>query len=144
MLRPYSFGSVYIVCGIHTVKEYADGDHLTIAFEGAELDKKQGPHGGAAVSFMPNNFAIATIRILQGSPSNEFFSLWAEQQRTLVRPVLKPFMVKDNNSLTTIINTRAAALQKIADMGYSSEAGVREWELLLHLENAFIGTNLFV
>ena len=66
-----------------------------------------------------------TVRVLQGSPDNEYLGgISDEDRRTHKKSV--PIMISDNFG-KSIANSPYARIEKAADLGYGEEAGEVEW-----------------
>lgn len=126
----YSFEDVVCYLGGLPVTEYAPGDGLTVVYDGVDWNKHQGSHGATGRSKQLNYLGTLTIKIIQGSRTNGWFSQWvAEDRRTGL--AVKDCMVKDNRGATIITALRCYP-NKHADQGFANDLGQREWVFDLH------------
>lgn len=137
--RNYSLDDVTCTISDFLVNEYAAGDAIGVAFDEDDFVVSQGSHGSVLRAKKHNNVAEVTIRIMQGSPVNDFLSARHAQDR-LTRQGAFPFYLKDNNGLT-LIHAPYAWVKGWPEVNLNEEPSEVEWTIKISNPVIHIGSN---
>lgn len=138
--RNYALDDVSCIVGSFPITEYASGDGISITWLEDDFTVTQGSHGSVMRSKKHNNVAEATLRIMQGSPANDFLSLQSNIDRD-TRLGTFSFLMKDNFGFT-LVKADQAWIKKVPDVKMSEEPQEVEWVLQLGNPQYTIGQNL--
>lgn len=121
--RKYSIEDVALVIDGLLIDEFVD-NAIEIELDEDDFIVTQGTHGAIMVAERPNAVASATIRCMQGSPSNDLL----QAKRQVGVPFT--FLCKDPNGFSQCTARRAVIL-KPPPLNFSTEPGERAWSLKL-------------
>jgi hypothetical protein len=138
--RNYSLDDVSCIVGTFPLTEYAAGDGVSITWLEDDFVVVQGSHGSVMRAKKHNNVAEATIRIMQGSPANDFLSLRLNIDRD-TRLGTFEFLLRDNFGLT-LVKAAQAWIKKPPDIKMSEEPQEVEWTIVLGNPQFNVGENL--
>lgn len=128
-----SFGGVPIV-------GYADGTFLTVVRNNDMWAEVVGASGETSRGKSNDRSGLATLTLLQTSPSNDIISGFAIQDE-VSNVGVKPFLAKDGLGTTTLFSA-TGYVKKLPDSGYAKEVGSREWTIFLVDLQVFVGGNI--
>ena len=137
--RNYSLDDVTCIVGGFIINEYAAGDGVAITWLEDDFAVVQGSHGSVMRSKKHNNVAEATIRIMQGSPVNDFLSAKLNLDRN-TRLGTFAWLITDNFG-ATLVNAAQAWIKKPPDIKFSEEPQEVEWTIVLGNPQWNVGAN---
>lgn len=122
--RKYSIEDIALVIDGLLIDEYVDGNAIEIELDEDDYVVTQGTHGSIVLARRPNAVATATLRCMQGSPSNDIL----QAKASLGVPFT--FLCKDPNG-TSQCTARRAVVMKPPPLNFSTEPGERAWPIKL-------------
>lgn len=117
-----------------------DGTFVNVEFAEDAFALFVGSQGDAAYVQNLNISGTITVTLQQGSPSNDFLSTKALEDR-LLKTGFGPLMIKDLQG-TSLFEAPIARIKKIPDSGFSNEIMGREWPFLCGQIFAHVGSNV--
>jgi hypothetical protein len=120
---------------------YADGEFMTIEWEGDQFTDVVGTDGEVTRSKTNDLRATATLRLMQSSAANAALSaLSLLDQKTPNGAGVGAFMVRDRSGLS-IHEAAECWIAQMPNATYGREAGPREWKIRIAKLNSLIGGN---
>lgn len=138
--RNFAVDDVSLILAGLPVTEYASGDAVTLTFNEDDFVVVQGSHGSVLRAKKHNNVAEMIIRIMQGSPVNDFLSARHNLDRN-TRMGTFPSMLKDNLGLS-LASAAQAWIKKFAELKFAEEGSAVEWTVVLANPQLSIGLNI--
>ena len=138
--RNYSLDDTTCIVGTFPLNEYASGDGVKVAWNEDDFMVVQGSHGSVLRAKKHNNVAEATIRVMQGSPVNDFLSERINTDRN-TRLGTFPFFLRDNFGATKVACAQAW-VKRIPVITFAEEGKEVEWTIVLANPTFNIGANL--
>jgi hypothetical protein len=118
--RSYSSKAVVITFNGVLITGLGDATFLTVAKNTDGMELKVGADGESAVAISPDESGLATVTLLNSSPSNDFLSQCANQRTRGV------FQAKDLSG-RMLINAPDAWVKKMADVTKSKSIESSAW-----------------
>lgn len=137
--RTYSLDEVIATIDGRPIREYATGDAISVELDDDDWATTQGAHGAVIRARKHNAIATGTIRIVQGSPTNEWLSVLANADRNTGRGAFD-LVIQDARAKATLCSGRAWVTKRPA-MAFADEAGQVEWQLTIANPIMRFGTN---
>jgi len=138
-MKNYSQDNVFCALAGIPITELSDAG-ITIEYDEDSWAQAQGSHGSTTRAKRHNNIATATVRVMQGSPTNDLIqSIMTADMLTGLAPV--PFFCRDMGG-TSQCSAPYAYLSKPPAMELAMEPAAREWVFKLHNPNMVHGGNL--
>lgn len=131
MARPrnYVFEETSLTIGDQPIRDYADGDSISVTTPDDAWAFMGGSHGSGIRSKRFDQKSEATIRLMPGSPMNKFMWAWYNEDKATGR-ASKFLFLKDPRADNTILRA-TAWITKRPDVAYGQELAAREWSLTL-------------
>jgi hypothetical protein len=140
MLHTYDPRSVLIAFGGFPIVGFADGTFLNVVRNNDMWSEVVGASGETARAKSNDKSGLATLTLMQTSPSNDVLSSLALQDENLNTGV-RPLLVKDGLGTTTLFSA-TGYIKKVADAGFAKEVGTREWSIYLVDLTIYVGGNI--
>ena len=119
--------------GITFVGPFND-EFFTVAANADATTEHVGAHGHVSVAINSDLSALATIRLVQGSPANlQLSALVPNAERNVLNS--GPFLIKDLKGADAVF-AESAWIKKVAELKFGNEVVAREW--MFFLEKAVI------
>jgi len=126
-----------LAIGAHIAGGFSDGSMIKIEMNADQASVKVGVKGAGARSISQDLSAKITISLWPGSPTNDFLSALAAQDRKSSDGT-ETVQLKDLNG-RTFAHTDAAWVMKLPGADLQKEATAREWVLETHSLEYFVG-----
>lgn len=123
--KSYNFKQVSVSYGGRLLTGFAEGDAVTVEPDNDAWSLSTGADGESTRSKSNNRSATVTIRLMQGSDSNDVLSGFALADDASGAGAL-PLFVKDNSG-RSLHASEKAWIQKLPTSTYGAESGEREW-----------------
>lgn len=117
--------------------EGADGELITIAYDGDAVTEHEGIHGDMTVLITKSKKGTATLRVGQASTINDKLSAFANAQRANGSLARFPFTARHTKG--TFHAEATGYIRKEPDAAYGDSHQVREWAIGLHGLTMFVG-----
>lgn len=127
MVKTYDFKEVSVLFGGQQLTGFAEGDSVTVEHDAEDYTLQMGADGEGTRAKSNNLAATITLRMQQGSSSNDTLNGFRLADQ-VDNSGVQPFLVKDNNG-TSLHFAEGAWVQKAPPAGFGNEAGEREWVL---------------
>lgn len=138
-VRTYDPKQVAINIGGAPMQGFADGTFLNVERENDAFQKVVGADGVVSRAKSNDRSGLATLTLVQTSPSNDLLSALAVADE-LQNAGVVPITVKDLEGRTTYF-AGTGWIRKMADSEFSNEITNREWAIDLAEVDVFIGGN---
>lgn len=138
--RNYAIDDTALIFGGVPLSEYASGDAIVVTFNEDDFVVVQGSHGSVLRAKKHNNIAEMVVRIMQGSPANDFLSFQHNLDRN-TRMGSVPCLLKDLLG-NTFASSAQAWIKKFAEIKLAEEGSEVEWTIVLSNPQLAIGANL--
>lgn len=135
----YNSKQVSILAGTAEIKNYGDGDFVSIEMVEDAFTPISSSDGHTTWSMNPSTLATVTITLMASSPSNDALSTLHISDRSTGLGVF-PLFVKDNSGRDLFISD-AARIIKMATITKGKEIGTREWTISCANSTMFVGGN---
>ncbi len=131
-LKTFALERTMLTLGGWQVKGYADGEGVSVSWSEDDWVVASGTHNEVLRAKKSNATASMKIRLQQGNPSNQWLMDTRNKDVSISTMGQGSFPVtfKDHNS-DTEIRARRGYVLKPPDLAFSTEPGVREWEVIL-------------
>jgi hypothetical protein len=134
----YNFKNISLIVGLFEIKGFADGDDcIAINYESPIINSVAGADGDAVASLINDNRANISVKLLQGSASNDIFSGFNVAYRTGT-VVTTPFLLRDSYGRDLHVAPHVYVSSR-PNAAYGQNQANREWILTALQLNSFVG-----
>ncbi len=140
MLSTFDFKQVSVSFNGQILSGFAEGDDaIMVEFDTEQWNLNIGADGEGTRSKSNNSAGKITLKLMQGSPSNDILNA-AYQVDKIAGQGLGAVFIKDNSgrSLHTAVE---AWIEKMPNVAYGANSGSREWVIRTHNLVSTIGGN---
>lgn len=125
------------------IVEYIVGTGIEIELDEDDFIFEQGSHGFVISMPRPNSLATCTLRVMQGSPANDYLQAKRDADVQSRGRLPMSFLCQDLQGTSRVVAARAR-IMKPPPQSFGTEANAREWPLKLVVNQYKVGSNFLV